>query len=67
MIYLLHRFLLEGTAVEKWIQKVKNFGWYYKTPLMIAAAVIIVLIYLALQTVGVSEPDYHIGLVRASG
>ena len=43
--------------------KLKNWLWYHKIPLLVAAAVLIVGGYLHLQDRAVPEADYHIGLV----
>lgn len=45
--------------------KLKNFWYYHKIHLLIAAAVLAVSGYLGLQTLLATQPDYHIGIVRA--
>lgn len=46
--------------------KLKNWLWYHKIPLLVAAAVLIVGGYLHLQDRAVPEADYHIGLVSTA-
>lgn len=47
------------------MKKLENFWFYYKTPILIALAVILTAGYLAFQKAGTPQPDYHIGLVKA--
>ena len=48
------------------MKKLENIWFYYKTPILIALAVILVLGYLGLQDAGAPDPDYHIGLVSTT-
>lgn len=48
------------------VKKLENFWFYYKNPLLIALAAVLVLGYLGLQKASTPEPDYHIGLVRST-
>ena len=48
------------------MKKLDNFWFYYKKHLLIALAVLLVAGYLAVQKAGTPEPDYHIGLVKAT-
>ena len=48
------------------IKKLKNFWYYYKIPVGIGLAVLIVGAYLSLQSAGVPEVDYHIGLISTT-
>ncbi len=43
--------------------KLKNFWYYYKIPVGIGVLVLLVGLYLGLQSAGQPEADYHIGLV----
>lgn len=45
-------------------KKLQNFWFYYKIPLLIGLAVLLVLGYLGIQNRNTVQPDYHIGLVR---
>ena len=47
-------------------KKLQNFWFYYKKPILIALAVLLVLGYLGLQKSNSARPDYHIGLVRSA-
>ena len=51
--------------MEAFFAKLKNFWYYYKIPVGIGLAVLVVGAYFALQSAGVPEPDYHIGLISA--
>ena len=55
-----------GSPMEAVIKKLKNFWYYYKIPVGIGIAVLLVVLYLGLQSAGQPEADYHIGLVSVS-
>jgi len=50
--------------MEQLRKKLQNFWFYYKIPLLIALAAVLVLTYLLMQERNTVLPDYHIGLVR---
>lgn len=50
--------------MEQLRKKLQNFWFYYKIPLLVALAAVLVLGYLRIQTHSTVRPDYHIGLVR---
>ena len=50
--------------MEQLRKKLQNFWFYYKIPLLIALAAVLVLTYLLMQDRSTVQPDYHIGLVR---
>jgi len=52
--------------MDAFFAKLKNFWYYYKVPVGIVLAVLIVGAYLTLQSAGTPEPDYHIGLVSTT-
>ena len=52
--------------MEQIIAKLKNWLWYHKIPLLVAAAVLLVGGYLHFQDRSVPEADYHIGLVSTA-
>lgn len=47
-------------------KRLQNFWFYNKNYVLIALAALLVLGYLGFQKANTAEPDYHIGLVRAS-
>ena len=47
-------------------KKLQNFWFYYKKPLLIGLAAVLVLVYLGIQKLNTEKPDYHIGLVRSA-
>lgn len=49
--------------MKSFVTKLENLWYYYKIPIGIIFAVVIVSIYLWTQSAGSPEPDYHIGLV----
>lgn len=49
---------------EELMKKLENFWFYYKKPLLIALAVLLILGYFTIQRSNTTQPDYHIGLVR---
>lgn len=50
--------------MEQIRKKLENFWFYYKIPLLIGLAAVLVLGYLGVRRLNTTEPDYHIGLVR---
>lgn len=50
--------------MEQLRKKLQNFWFYYKIPLLVALAAVLVLGYLGIQKHRTVHPDYHIGLVR---
>lgn len=52
--------------MEAFVAKVKNFWYYYKIPVGIGLAVLVVGVYLGLQSAGTPEPDYHVGLISTA-
>lgn len=52
--------------MKSFVSKLNNFWFYYKIPIGIVLAVLVVSIYLWAQSAGVPEPDYHIGLVSVT-
>lgn len=51
---------------EQFISRLKNWWWYHKTPVLIAAAVLAVGLYLTVSDSRAEKPDYHIGLVSTA-
>lgn len=51
--------------MDNLLSKLKNFWYYYKVHVLIAAAAVLVACYLGSQSWGKPEPDYHIGIVQA--
>jgi len=49
--------------MESFVSKLRNIWYYYKIPILIVLAVLVVSVYLRAQPAGVPESDYHIGLV----
>ena len=52
--------------MEQLRKKLQNFWFYYKIPLVVALAALLVLSYLGIQSRSTVQSDYHIGLVRES-
>lgn len=52
--------------MEALVSKLKNFWYYYKIPLGIGLAVVVIGLYLGLQSAAAPEPDYHIGLISTT-
>lgn len=52
--------------MDAFFAKLKNFWYYHKIHVMIAAAVLAVAVYLGAQSAGVPEADYHIGLITTT-
>ncbi len=50
--------------MDHFAKKLQNFWFYYKIPLLIGLAVVLVFAYLGIQKLNTVQPDYHIGLVR---
>lgn len=48
------------------LAKVKNFWYYYKIPVGIVLAVLVIGAYFAIQSAGTPEPDYHVGLITTT-
>lgn len=49
--------------MDAFFAKLKNFWYYYKIPVGIGIAVLLVTVYLTAQSAGVPEADYHVGLI----
>ena len=47
------------------MKKLENFWFYYKYPVLIGLALVLVLGWLGFQRLSREEPDYHIGILRA--
>ena len=52
--------------MEALLSKLKNFWYYYKTPVLIGLAVLAAGAYLYLPSAAAPEPDYHIGLISTT-
>lgn len=52
--------------MDAFFAKLKNFWYYYKIPVGIGLAVLVIGAYLALQSAGTPEADYHIGLISVT-
>ena len=65
MVYWFHCQVPE-VAMEAFVSKLKNFWYYYKIPLGIGLAVVVIGAYLGLQSAAAPEADYHIGLITTT-
>ena len=52
--------------MDAFFAKLKNFWYYHKIHVWIVLAVIAVAVYLGVQSAGVPEADYHVGLITTT-